>query len=278
LVLNAGVCSFTTGCLRLIHKALMSSIHSLENERIKGMLLYFIPTTQLLLSVLSREKYFGEAARVCEASLSFMRKQIAIKELKILNSTLWEQSLGLQNDNGSQTIAPTSEFSFHETLAGTKNWKAGYNQIKSPLDEFCEFLEREVVTFSQRAAVKDVTGSSEKKDGQRKVLESAITIRDLVMALETSLSPEAIYYELLRFRKTPRYLELCFIAIEWASKAGHVELAAKLALETEDWLGKRNIAFFTFSSVAEGNVKWEIAFRKNKKKKLAPFKAIGEAR
>ena len=199
-----------------------------------------------------------------------------------MNSALWEQFLGLQKgENGSQNALASSEFSFHETLAGTKNWKTGYNQAKNPLDEFCEYLEGESVMLNNKANAQNLAISQrslEKREVQRKVLDSSTTIRDLIVALEVSQAPEAVYYELLRFRKNPRYLELCNLVIFWACKAGYVDLASKLGFELEEWLSRRNIAFFTFSSISEGTIKWEIAFRKNKKKKLASFKNIGESR
>lgn len=282
LVSDDGIGSFTTGCIFLVHRALTNSIHSLENERVKGLLEYFVPATQLLLRALTHAKHYGEAARVCDSSLSYIRKHVAIKELKVLNSNLWEQSVGLQKSEiGSQNALASSEFSFHETLAGTKNWKAGYNQVMNPLDEFCEYLEAESVLFRNKVDAQNVILSQrslEKREIQRKVLDSSTTVRDLFVALELSQAPEAVYYDLLRFRKNPRYLELCHLVINWACRAGCVDLASKLCFELEEWLSKRNIAFFTFSSISEGSMKWEIAFRKNKKKKLASFKNIGESR
>jgi hypothetical protein len=250
-VVKAGSASgFTLLALETVHSSLKRTISHYDKDRIQVFLDFFVPATYYQMRAYMEQKLYSKAVEVGSDAIHFANMHFPIKDYTILTSANLEQYWNSLRSPKAGSVSrimysANSEFVHHETLAVTCEWNTGYTKDRTPMEEFCEFLdvlvaEAEIKISSRNAAVSKSSLDVYKKEGVRRIFDNSTTLKDILHVVESSQAPDVVFHELARYKKNPRYVELCVQLIKWTNEMKMPEAAVRMSLELEDWLAKRN--------------------------------------
>ncbi|KAI8916280.1 hypothetical protein EDD86DRAFT_273112, partial [Gorgonomyces haynaldii] len=185
-------------------------------------------------------------------------------ETRIPSSILLEQTLlgsvrKIKNIKGQLTRAYClSEFGFHASAAIKKGPESGL-QVNDNL--YVRALEEADLLIAMHSQIVPFVPQSEKENQDevvqptdkpiligKRILDQQCQLKDLYMVYATS-GLEWTLQELQRFKKSPRYVELIGLIIEWLHAKESFDLVIKTANDLDDYLEKRSQTFLKFDEV-----------------------------
>ncbi|KAJ3217009.1 hypothetical protein HDU67_008654 [Dinochytrium kinnereticum] len=262
---------FAVHALLLAHSSIIANLDELENNRASAVRDVFVPITALLCKRLIAWYEYPSAIRLAEESLSLINIVIGAADLKILNSSYLEfQWTGyVQKSKNPKAVAIKKgshhEFIYHTAIAESLNPNQGYTDIRKRMDIFCEYLESVIAQCN--SIIKNVSA-------ERKAIDAHTSLREIFSVL-SSHGPDMVVTEMLRFRKNPRYLEIMVHCADWCMSSRLIESAARICIDTIDWMGMRNKYMSNVNATwSENAVRKEVIQRRKRRNLFNERKAV----
>jgi hypothetical protein len=260
--------SGTISVLSLIHESLMRSIYTLKNNRTQGIIEYLIPTTYYLVKHFTNLKMFEQILKTCSETLNTIHRHCVVGDLKV--KLLMDERFsktGVAPDSKLKNLNSSQEFVHHEYFATSDRWNTGYTQEKTAIDDFCEYLELQIVTSCYKLPLyleSSLVNDALKKELARRSLDSQPSIKEIRILFENCQSPDVVFHEILKLRKNSRFIEIASMIARWGISIGNFEQASKICADIEDWSSKRNFILSTRNLSPEEAQKWEALVKKKK--------------
>jgi hypothetical protein len=254
--------------LSLIHASLMDSIYTLKNNRTQGIIEYLIPTTTYLVKLFTNLKMFEQILKTCSETLNTIQRYCVVGDLKIKQLTDERFSkTGVAPDSNLKNLNGSQEFVHHEYFATSVQLNKGYNMEKTALDDFCEYLELQIVTSCFKLPLyleSSLVNDALKKELARRSLDSQPSMKEIRILFENFQNLDVVFHDVLKLRKNSRFVEIASMIARWGISIGNYDQASKICADIEDWSSKRNLILSTSRLSPEEAQKWEALSKKKK--------------
>ncbi|RKO92696.1 hypothetical protein BDK51DRAFT_43510 [Blyttiomyces helicus] len=269
----------TMHVLLATHSALLRASASANDERTQVISEYLVPITfHLVTRLLSNRSPNSSLAAVhlAETTMSHINSFMTTLDLRIKNSpTLEYEWIGFVHRLSRAaaravkkrvTLPNLADFAYHAILSVSSRPAKGYDEERRRrVDHLCEYLDYILVTAQassmstlvlntvappQTSAVPvgvpdPITGLIQ----SRRCLETQTTLKDIYTVL-AQIGADAVATDLLRFRKNPRFAELCARVVAYTFEVVNLpDTALRIATDAMEWLDRRNTCLLSFDSI-----------------------------